>query len=228
MKATKSVISALLGVSLLAVPITAAAHPHDGDRNRGHAPAYHQAPAYRSAVAPRANFGANFTPRAAANNRLWMAPTAPMVAMRDRDDWRWRDRDRDDYRNVPPYNPYQSYNPYPNSYGQGYYPEAYNNAPPYYGASVGGGLANLIRQRDNAQILYQQALRSGNRVRAKHLRNDIIGLNKSIGNTRTRGGYGPAYGSFNNPLANTNSNGYGYGNSNLDALAGPLLRNFIP
>src|SRR5271167_881029 len=140
MKANKSVISALLGVALLAVPITAAARTHDDRHNRGPVPAYNS---YRHAVAPRVNFA----PRAAANDRRW------------RDGDGWRDGYRDNYRPVaapncpiaPPYNVY------PNNYRPGYYPQAYNSAPAYYGAPVGGGLANLVRQRNNAQILYRQA-----------------------------------------------------------------------
>jgi hypothetical protein len=96
-----------------------------------------------------------------------------------------------------------------------------------YGAPLQGGLAGMIQQRDNAQALYQQALRNGNRVRAKHLNNDIVALNKRIGNTRKRDGYGAGYGSFDQSYANNNRNGYGYPNSNLNALS-PMLRNFIP
>src|ERR1700719_3227062 len=46
-------------------------------------------PAFRPDVAPRANFA----PRVAANNRVWMAPASPIVPIHDHDDWRWRDRD---------------------------------------------------------------------------------------------------------------------------------------
>jgi hypothetical protein len=220
MKANKSVISALLGVALLAVPITAAARTHDDRHNRGPVPAYNS---YRHAVAPRVNFA----PRAAANDRRW------------RDGEGWRDGYRDNYRpvaapNFPiaaPYNVYpNNYRPdyYPQAYNAApaYYPQAYNSAPAYYGAPVGGGLANLVRQRDNAQILYRQAVANGNRDRAKHLLNDIIGLNKRIGGARTHDGYGAAYGTLN-PYANTYSNGYGNGNSGLGTLVGPLLGNYI-
>jgi hypothetical protein len=231
MKANKSVISALLGVALLAMPITASARTHDDGRNRGSGPAYHKMPTYRSVVGPRANFGTNFrtnlTPRVVANNRLWS--TAPIAPLRDRD--YYRPVERYDGPIAPAYNPYpNSYGPYPNSYPQTYYPQAYGPAPQYYdspvgGVPVGGGLANLVRQRDNAQMLYRQAVANGNRGRARHLLNDIIGLNKSIGHARTRG-YGAAYGTLN-PYANTYSNGYGNGNSGLGTLVGPLLGNYI-
>ncbi len=245
MNANKSVLSALLGVALLAVPITASAHDHG--RHHGWMSWSHKNSAYRSEIAPRANWA----PRLAENDRLWMRPSAPMVPVAP----------RGYYPSGPAYNAYQAplYNSYPNNYGQGYYPEPYYAAPsnygaPFlgglgnygvpglggYGAPIGGGMANLIRQRDNAQILYQQAVRNGNRDRAKHLLRDMIGLNKQIANARTHDGYGRAYGSFNpnanaygngygygNSGLNSYGNGYGYGNSNLNAL-GPMLRNFIP
>ena len=52
MKANKNVISALLGIALLAMPITASAHPnHDHPNyNRGNAPAYRPAPAPRQSL----------------------------------------------------------------------------------------------------------------------------------------------------------------------------------
>ncbi len=179
MKANKSVLSALLGVALLAVPITASARSHDDYRNRGPVAAYHNVPA----VAARANFA----PRVAANDRLFMRPTAPMVRVPARDDWRWRDRD---YRPVYTGPVAAPYTPYVNNYGPGYYAVPYST--PFYGAPVLGGygapvagyVANLMRQRDNAQILYHQAVANGNRDRAKHLLNDIIGLNKQIARAR--------------------------------------------
>ena len=254
MKANKSVISALLSVALLAVPITAAAHPRDDGHNRGPAPAYHQAPAYRPVVAPRANYA----PRVAANNQLWMTPTSPIVPVRDHDDWRWRDRDdgwkhqdRDDWRGrdqdrddgsryrrehdnyrtvcdrdgddcrqVPRTNNLY----YREGYQPNYYPrESYNYAPQSYGAPVGGGLANLIRERDNAQILYQQAVRNGNRVRAKHLRNDIVELNKRIASGEHRTGYN-SY----NPASYNSYAPSGYGTPDaFTSMMAPLIGNYI-
>jgi hypothetical protein len=239
MKATKNLMSALLGAALLAMPITAAARSHDGGHNRGPAPAYHQMPAFRPAVAPRVN----------------VAPRSPIVQVHDRDDWRWRDRDdgwkhrdRDDWRwrdhdrddawrdrrgnypyrtlcdedgddcrQVPRYNN----NLY---YRQGYQLDSYNYGPPYYGAPVGGGVANLIYQRNNAQILYQQAVQNGNRVRAKHLRNDILSLNKRIGGAG--GGYS-GYGAFNSPYAGNYGNGYGAPNDGFSSMFTPLFGNYI-
>jgi len=277
MKARKNLMSALLGAALLAMPITAAAHPRDGGHNRGPAPAYHQMPAFRPAVAPRANFRADVAPRVAANNRMWMAPRTPIVPIHDHDDWRWRDRDGDgwrqhernewrwrnqfrnnewrerrenypyrtlcdedgdDCRQVPRANNYY----YRQGYRPNYYqPDSYDySTPQYNGAPYAGGPANLIRERDNAQFLYQQALRRGDRVGAKHLRNDIVELNKRIGSVGG-GGYGySGYSAYNNPYASNYANGYGYGNANgygygngyanngLDSIIGPLLGNFTP
>jgi hypothetical protein len=172
MKANKSVLSALLGVALLAVPLTASAH--EDIRNRAPVPAYHKV-----VVAPKTNF----TPRVADNHQMWMKPKGPAVRLPERHDERWDHRD--DYRPAPRYvAPVAPYNPYVNSYRPGYYAEPYNYSPNYYGAPVGGGLANLIRQRDNAQVLYHQAVANGNHERAKHLLNDIISLNKEIARAR--------------------------------------------
>jgi hypothetical protein len=187
MKANKSVMSALLGAALLALPITASAH--EDWRNRAPAQTYHQMQVYQPMVAPRATLRPNLAPRIALNDRRWVAPAAPLLPVREREDWRWRHQEidrpvvREHCAVAPPYNPYQY-----NNYRQGYQPEAYNYATPYYGAPAGGMLANLVHQRDNAQVLYQQALRNGNRDRARHLRNDIVELNKRIADAEQRRG----------------------------------------
>jgi hypothetical protein len=238
MKVNRSVMSALLGVALLAMPITASAH--EDWRNRRPAPAYNS---YRHEAA-RANFETRWAPRAAANNVRWRDA-------RDAEGW------RDSYyrhHEVPamaancPIAP--SYNTYANPYRQqGYYPQAYNPAPSYqgyqgyneaplplqygqYGAPMNGQVANLIRQRDNAQVLYRQAVANGNRDRAKHLLNDMIGLNKRIASARAHGGNGSAFANLNAPYASNYGagnygNGYGYGGPNALSSMMPLLGNYI-
>lgn len=217
MKANKSLLSALVGVALLAMPITASAHEHN--YNRGNTPAYHAAPAFHGVAVPRANF----RPQVAVNNRVWMRPIAPVAH----------------YPVAPAYNPY-AYN-----YGPNYYPAPYatnyvtpncplpsNYAAPYYsapmaygtsayGAPMSNGLANMIRARDNAVIDYQRAVRASNHDAAHHLANDIAQLNKNIANARGRSGVGPAYGNFS--MANSGyTTPYGY-NSGLGSLVSPFL-----
>lgn len=249
MKANKRLMSGLLGMALLAMPMTAAAHSHKDESrfNRQSAPAYRPAPPpFRAApvrpyVATRdRGEWMRFNPRGHDRDD-WNRDRDDWN--RDRDDWSREHRfdgdrhfDRDDYRwqnrgyrtgyAAPYYAPSSSY--YPDTYQPYYGGSAYGT--PYYGEGLGGGLANLIRQRDNAQILYQQALRNGNRVRAKHLYNDIKDLNKRIARAGGNGGYG--YSAFNAPYANTydynqglygyNQNSYGYDNG-LTSLIGPLL-----
>ncbi len=226
MKMNMGVVSAMLGVALLAAPITASAH--EDWRNRGPARAYNS---YRHEFAPRANVNQNWAPRAEANDSRWHR----------HDGGAWRDGYRPvaapncamgaPYNSAPMYNNQQGYYPQAYNAAPAYYPQAYNPAPAPYVASMPGSMpgkmGNLITQRDNAQMLYQQALRNGNRVRAKHLNNDVVALNKRIANNRNRNGYGAKYGSFDQPYASANGTGYGYPNSNLNALS-PMLRNFMP
>ncbi len=231
MKINRGVMSALLGVAMLAIPITASAHRHDEGQYRGALRPYQ---AYR----PMANF--RVAPPMAMTNRFYVPPAA--------------------YAPMSPryYAPYATASaqscamaaPY-SAYRQPYYQQPYNYMPPgygAYGAPMGGGLANMIHQRDSAVYLYQLAMQRGNRNRAHHLANDISQLNKNIANARTRSGIGPAYGSFNapmassygneyrnggfnSPLASTYGNGYGnsygYGNSGLGSMMAPLLGGFI-
>ncbi len=176
MKANKGLISALLGAALLAMPVAASAH--DNGRNRVAAATYNQVRTFRPVVAQRAYVA----PRAALANHV--------VPVRDRDDWRWRDRDndrhndRDDCRIAPPVNRYDSREGYRPNYLQR---DTYNYTPQNYRAPVRAGLANLIRERDNARILYQKALRNGNHERAEHLRNDLAELNKRIAGVELHG-----------------------------------------
>jgi hypothetical protein len=257
MKANKNVISALLGIALLAMPITASAHPnHERPKyTRGNAPAYRSAPVQRQSFAPRATLRpapmpqVNYNARANWNRATWMPGPAPRI--HDRDDYlrRYRDYDRDrdyarDHCEMPAYNGYRQNYYQPNYYRPNYYQSSYapysngyGYAPQYNGApALGNGLAGLIRQRDSAQVQYQMAMQRGDRVAAKHLRNAVTDLNKRIANAENRGGVG-AYGysglganAYNTPYANSygyNQNQYGYGNGGLDSLITPLLGGYV-
>jgi hypothetical protein len=239
MRANKSVISGLLGIALLAMPITAAARPNkDGGRfNRQSAPAYHPERTFRAAPMPGIvqahdhDGWRNFDRHERHDRDDWNRGRRF-----DRDDYRWagpRFRDRDDYQWANRWN--RDRDDYPNRgryYRDSYEPDSYDSGygAPYYAAPVGGGLGGLIRERDNAQILYGQAVRNGNRVRAKHLNNDIRDLNKRIARAQGNRGYG--YSAFNAPYANSydynqglygyNQNSYGYGGG-LESLIQPLL-----
>jgi hypothetical protein len=236
MKTIQSVAAALLGVAMLAMPISASAHTHYQDSYRGAARPYQ---AYRP-VNPAVNFRTN----------LRMAPpVAPSLAMTNR----YYAPNRFDGPNrfyapatayVPPrYYGYAAPTPpvyaaaaapncpigAPAYYQQpsyGYMPPAY--MPPAamstYGAAMTPGLASMVNQRNSAEYLYRLALQRGNGDRAHHLANDISQLNKNIANARWHSGVGPAYGSLNpmsmnragygpaSPLASNYGTGYGYNN----------------
>ena len=222
MKINTGVMSALLSIAMLAMPLTASARTH-------YARTYYEGP-YRGAVRPYQAYrqAPNFRvpPPLAMTNRFY-APPAAFVPMRPRY-----------YAPLPaayaapapscampaPYSAYaQPYNYMPAAYGDG------------YAAPMGGGVANMIRQRNSGEYLYRLALQRGNHDRAHHLGNDISQLNKNIANARMRSGIGPAYGNFNPPIASNYGGGYGYNNSpygygsnsGLSTMVAPLLGGFI-
>ena len=224
MKATKNLVSALLGVAMLAVPVMASAQPRYEARNRPLAPSYqkvtvfHPQPARPVVVARR-------------------AVISPIVPIRDRDDWRWRDRDdhkyrdRDDWRygrdhdrdNCPP----PQVNRY--DYRDGYRPDylqrdSYNNyAPPSGEIRSDERLASLIRQRDNAVIQYRTALRRHDRAAAGHLANDIEELNKRIASVRQH--IGNTYRPVSYDSYAPAGHGNGYGTPDFASMVTPLLGN---
>ena len=245
MKINRGVISAVLGFALLAVPITASAHTRDNARYRGRVAAFRHMEAFRPAFAPRANFAG----REAGLGRFWTAQNAPLATAPY----------RGYYGTAANYAPVAGANcPIPqayNSYPSNYYPQAYNSAAPYYaapnyaaplaamaaplagygapltgyGAPMGGGLASLINQRNSAQLLYQQAARNGNHTRAKHLLNDVIGLNKQIAGAEQRSGQS-RYNTigYNTYAPSALNNGYGYGGNNgFTSMLAPMLGNYI-
>lgn len=225
MKATKNVMSALLGVALLAMPVVASAHPRDDVRNRGPLPAYQKVAAFQPVTARPV-----ILPR--------RSVISPIVSVRDRDDWRRRDRDdrwkhgdRDDWRfrrghdrdDCPP--PRVNTYDYRNGYQPNYYQrDSYDNAPQYQGAASDARLAALIHQRDNAVNQYRAALRRRDNVAAKHLANDIEELNKRIASVRRRldNSYRPV--NYNSYAPSASNNAYGTPDA-LTSMVAPLIGN---
>jgi hypothetical protein len=219
-------MSALLGLAMLAMPVAAEAHSWDYYRHRAAFPAYNRTAGFRSMVdRPMA-----FAPPMLADNRPFMGSAAPMMPVRNYYGGGGCAMPAAPAYNAyaPAYNSYApAYNPYANAYQPAYMPPAAGYATPYYVAPMGGGLASMLRQRDSAEYLYQLAVQRGNRVRAKHLGNDVAQLNKNIANARMHDGLGRSYGSFNPQTASAYGNQYGYGNSGLGSLVGPLMGNYI-
>jgi hypothetical protein len=228
MKTNKGVMAALLGIAMLAMPMAASAHDYS---YRGPVRPYQ---AYRP-INPAVNFGSNFraAPPVALANRVYApnrfyspnAFNAPPTA--------YAPPPR--YYGYAPTPPVCAAGPAP-SYAMGapaYYPQPYGYMPPAmmngYGSAMAPGLANMVNQRNSAQYLYRLAMQRGNYDRAHHLSNDIAQLNKNIANARWHSGIGPAYGSFNSPVASNYgyANTYGYGNNSLGNMVGPLLGGFI-
>jgi hypothetical protein len=87
MKANKNLISAFLGVALLAMPITAAAGAPEHTGDRLIVPALAQT--YATRVNPRTNLMLIHDRDDWGRHHRW----------RDRDDWRWHDRDGWRWRN---------------------------------------------------------------------------------------------------------------------------------
>ena len=211
MKTNRGLMSAVMAIAMLAMPVAASAHPinyhyrHGYFRNSIFAPAYNRMSPYRPRVAAPVPL----------TNAPWIANAAPMIPASG-------------YYNYRPgyaMAPMIPAAPCAGSYMPNIIPPAYNYATPSYGVPMTGRLANLMRARDNADMMYAQALRNHNGVRAHHLANDIAQLNKNIANARMRGGLGPRYGNFN-PMSRGYGNAYAYGNSGFGSLA-PFLGNFI-
>jgi len=141
-KLNKGVISGLVGIAMLAMPLTASANPYrDNVRyNRGYVSAARPAFAQRTTFAPRAAMApvtpqVNFNARANANRGTWMQGPNPASGFNARNNYLrdYRNYDRPGayaYNQYPP-NYYQ-----PNYYQPNYYQPAYaapyaNYAAPY-------------------------------------------------------------------------------------------------
>ncbi len=218
MKATRNLMSALLGIAMLAVPVVASAQPRNEVRNRPVLPTYQKATVYRPLPA-----------RPIVVTRR--AVVSPIVPIRDRDDWRWRDRDDHKYRNrddgrygrdhdrddcrLPQVNRYD--------YRDGYRPDylqrdSYNNyAPPSAEIRSDARLASLIRQRDNAVLQYRAALRRHDNTAAGHLANAIEELNKRIASVRQH------IGNTYRPVSYDSYGPAGYGTPDFTSMVTPLL-----
>ncbi len=177
MKATRNLMSALLGVAMLAVPVMASAQPRYEVRNRPPAPAYEKVGVFRRQPARPL----------VVTRRAVISPVVPIHdrddhKYRDRDDWRYgRDQDR---ANCPP--PRVNRYDYRTSYHPNYLQrDSYNSyAPPSGEIRSDERLASLIRQRDNAVLQYRAALRRHDNNAAGHLANGIEELNKRIASVR--------------------------------------------
>ena len=229
MKTNRGLMSAAMAIAMLAMPVAASAHPinyhyrHGYFRNRIFAPAYNRMAPYRPRIAVPVPL----------TNAPWIANAAPMIPASGYYNYRPgyamapSDAMAPGYAMAPgdAMAPMIPAAPCAGSYMPNLIPPAYNYATPSYGVPMTGRLANMMRARDNADMMYTQALRNHNGVRAHHLANDIAQLNKNIANARMRGGLGPRYGNFN-PMSGGYGNSYAYGNSNFGSLA-PFLGNFI-
>ena len=118
---------------------------------------------------------------------------------------------------------------------------SYGYGPSYAGRTPGQGLANMLYQRDSAQLLYRQAVQSGNHVRAHHLNDDVVSLNKKIANLETktgqsgaefpslsgRGYNGARYAAYPNSASYAYPNTAPYGGG-LTSMLGPFLGRSVP
>lgn len=208
MKATRNLISALLGVAMLTVPVVASAQPRYQARNRPLAPTYEKVTVFR----PQPALPAVVTRRAI---------ISPLVPIHDRDDWRWRDRDHDSWRRgadrdrddcaLPPVRRYNDYRPnYPR--------ESYNHYPaPYAVNRADARLDSLIHQRDNAVLQYRAALRRHDNTAARHLANAIEELNKQIAGVRQH------IGNTYRPVSYQPYAPAGYGSPDFTPMVTPFL-----
>ena len=241
MKTTRGAIAALLGFAMLAIPLTASAHPHHEEFQRGAVRRYQN---YRP-VPPAMNARANFRVGGPMARDRYFAPPARFAPAPPRGYYGYAPAPVA-YGPAPAANcplsvPYAWYAP---AYPPAYYQRSYAAVPPAYGtygAPIGNGLAALMHQRDGAVMQYQMAMRRGDHTAAKHLANDIHELNGRIANLRGRGYGYSGYSAINTPYVNNynyaqgygpgysgyGSANYGYGNSSLETLVGPLLGNYI-
>jgi len=198
MNSKRGLMTVLVGVAMLAMPLTAAAKDH-GRFNNSQTRFFTQAPAF----APRHEFR---------NGATWMP--APRVVSRD--EWRenhhgWNDGDADDYRH----------------YGnRGYYAAPVYTAPVYQGYGYGGGYGGGqgCGQAQHVMRTYQRDRATGHPAAAADVlrQNQWALRNGCAGGLGGYGGYGgyrgaPAYGNYGGYNGGGYNGGYGqpYGNGSM-------------
>jgi hypothetical protein len=221
MTSKRNLMTVLIGLAMLAAPITAAAkdkdHDGDGGKARSHAAARNVAPAVRNQR----------------GNGTWAS--APAVAARR--DWR-EDRNENNGRN-------RNYANYGN---RGYYGGPAYNSAPYYGnqgygyAGGGAGACNEARRIRNTYIRDRN---TGHPAAASDLLSRLRRAESACGGVPYGGGsglggngygYNQGYGYGNNGYG-YNQPGYGYGGNNGynqgygygggNSMLAPLIQQFV-
>jgi hypothetical protein len=222
MKSKRSLITALIGLAMLATPITAAAKDHhDGGGKWNHSHQWES----RSYNAPVRSYENHHEFR---NEHNW-APVAHRDWNEDRHEYKRWNRgwgDADDYRN----------------YGRDYGYRSYNAAPaytPYYGGSGYGGDACAWAR--HIQNVYARDRYTGHPAAAADLLPRLRRAQQACGGVPYGGGlfsgYGaPAYADYSGYGGNdgyggyNGSNGYNYNGYNQPGYASmlaPLLQQFV-
>ena len=231
MKSKRSLMTALIGLAMLATPITAAAKDHHDGGGRNYS---HQSES-RSYNAPARSYQNHHEFR---GERNW-APVGHRDWNEDRHEQRGGNRgwgDADDYRNYGHNYGYRNY-----GYRSYYAAPAYT---PYYGGSGYGGGSCAWAQ--HIQNVYSRDRYTGHPAAARDLLPQLRRAQQACGGAPYGGGLfsrygapayadyagytGGGYGGYNgNGYNNYNGyNGYGYNQPSYGAsMLGPLLQQFV-
>src|SRR6266851_4524548 len=209
MKSKRSLVTALIGLAMLAAPISAAAR--DNDR-------YNQNNVRASHAARFANAQARHEFRNQRGNGSWASAPAA-----DRD---WREDRNEANRNWGNANQYRNYG-YQNYGHGGYYAPSYRGANSYYGAPGYAGGSSCTRAQRIVNV-YQRDRYTGHPAAAADLlRQNRWAFSGACGGVAQTGGLfsgfsgAPAYNNYGG-----NKGGYGqpYGGTSMIA---PLLQQYI-